>query len=881
MAVLTGGDVIAALSSAVLAVGALWWWYVPFPAPGADRLIGQLAEQSPWVHVAIRAWHYLAPGVVLVAAWAGAEAVWWWVPPSRGETVGEVAAQWATRAVRVVVAFVMASGVHGSALVVGLAVTWARYVPFPAPEADPVVGLLAARAPLLHETARLWHYLAPGIALVGSWAGAHAVGRVWLPSRGETVGDVARRTLARGWRAWSAFLTGAGVRRPLIIGTVGAIWWRFLPFPAPGADPVVGLLAGRSPLLHEAMWLWHYLAPGIALVGSWAVMQGVGRVWFESRRETGAAGRLPDWPLTRGDPGPALVVGEVHHPVALREVENPGWLVVPERGLYTGMLICGAVGSGKTSACMRPFAKQLLSWQADDPARRMAGLVLEVKGDFCHQVRDVLVEAKRGGDYVELGLGGRWSWNPLGAHWLDSYSLAYTIASLINQLFGKGHEPFWQQAYTNLVRWVIELHRMRPGGWVTLQDVYRCTIEPQRIATMLEEVEKTAGGDFLYLKGPAMRELREHQGELAQVFTLSQSKDRPGEWGAAWSEEREKALRDLKGAWAIDRVGGAGRAGRLRIAAVRRWFTHDWSKLDKKVATTIVEGLSVFLSVFDLPEIAEVFCPPDPKVRAAVPKDDAAAGGSAREVAVDRRPLPPLDEVIESGTVLALNMPAGTNAALARAVGVMLKQSWLHTLLRRPAAMHADPSRVFRPAMFLCDEYQAFATVGEDDPSGDEKAFALTRQCRLVPIVATQSISSLRAVLGQGEAWRALLQTLRTRVFLSLSDDASAQLASGICGQVARMKASYTVSEQTQRASASVLTGAAGGGAGSVGASKAFSEKREPLFHPRDFTILGNCQAIVQAYDGQQAHDATRCYLKPDFLPRELGYWRAREAGKL
>ena len=133
-------------------------------------------------------------------------------------------------------------------------------------------------------------------------------------------------------------------------------------------------------------------------------MQGVGRVWFESHGVARAGvGRLPAWPLTQGDSGPALVVGEIHHPVALREVEKPGWLVVPERGLYTGMLICGAVGSGKTSACMRPFAKQLLSWQADDPARRMAGLVLEVKGDFCYQVRDVLIEAKRGGDYVELG----------------------------------------------------------------------------------------------------------------------------------------------------------------------------------------------------------------------------------------------------------------------------------------------------------------------------------------------------------------------------------------------------------------------------------------------------------------------------------------------
>ena len=42
------------------------------------------------------------------------------------------------------------------------------------------------------------------------------------------------------------------------------------------------------------------------------------------------------------------------------------------------------------------------------------------------------------------------------ATWLDSYSLAYTVASLLNQLFGKGKEPFWQQAYTNLVRWIIE-----------------------------------------------------------------------------------------------------------------------------------------------------------------------------------------------------------------------------------------------------------------------------------------------------------------------------------------------------------------------------------------------------------------------------------------
>ena len=79
--------------------------------------------------------------------------------------------------------------------------------------------------------------------------------------------------------------------------------------------------------------------------------------------------------------------------------------------------------------------------------------------------------------------------------------------------------------------------------------------------------------------------------------------------------------------------------------------------------------------------------------------------------------LPPLYELIEGGKVLALNMPAGINPALSRAVGVMLKNAWLQALLMRPAKMKQSPGVYFRPAVFICDEYQAFASVGEDDPS--------------------------------------------------------------------------------------------------------------------------------------------------------------------
>ena len=38
----------------------------------------------------------------------------------------------------------------------------------------------------------------------------------------------------------------------------------------------------------------------------------------------------------------------------------------PERGLYTGMLIVGAMGTGKTSACMYPYVEQLVGYRADE-----------------------------------------------------------------------------------------------------------------------------------------------------------------------------------------------------------------------------------------------------------------------------------------------------------------------------------------------------------------------------------------------------------------------------------------------------------------------------------------------------------------------------------
>ena len=666
----------------------------------------------------------------------------------------------------------------------------------------------------------------------------------------------------------------------IIGGVVGAVGGHALkaPFPGVGDNPALDLIAYHDPRLHAALRVWHYAWPAVSvmLAGSFAL--SVWRVWLHPLFRFRRRGRLPAWPNAPTDDAPSVVIGELHHPTVPRESEEPSWLVIPEKGLYTGTLVVGAVGTGKTTACMYPFARQLLTWQADDPRRRAGALVLEVKGDFCHQVRSILEDAGRADDYVELGIGGSWRWNPLDDPLLDSYSLAYGVASLINQLFGKSREPFWQQAYTNLVRWIVELHRLLPGGWVTLRDVYRCTVDGDLLAARIGEARELADKACPVRAIIAAKDLTEHKQALEDAAW--EAVRGTGKVGCRLDSALRAKLAEHGVTYEMEFVGGgAGREFAESVEAIERWYVKDWSELDAKLRTSIVEGISVFLSLFDQPDVAGVFCPPPPgEAPANEPDEDAP---DVRPVPGLRRRLPPLGQLIEEGRVLALNMPAGANPALARAIGVLLKNAWMQALLRRPAEAARRPDRYMRPAVFICDEYQAFATVGQDDPSGDEKAFALTRQCRCIPIVATQSLSSLRSVLPSGEAWRTLVQTLRTRIFLSLSDESSAKIASDMCGSVMKTQASYTFTETTGRPEFSLLSGRAGGGRGTIGASKSFRHSREPVFTPREFSLLANYQAICLPYDGVKSLPARRVYLKPHYLPRTEGYWRQREEGRI
>ena len=153
----------------------------------------------------------------------------------------------------------------------------------------------------------------------------------------------------------------------VVVGVSVACAWTW-PGAFPEADPVAVLVRYHTPNVYRAVVAWHYVAPGVAVLLAGQFLISTSRIWFARMGVgLGLRARLPRRPLSPTADGPAIVVGEVHHPVKLVESATPDWLMIPERGLYTGVAILGAVGSGKTSACMHPFARQLLSWHATNP----------------------------------------------------------------------------------------------------------------------------------------------------------------------------------------------------------------------------------------------------------------------------------------------------------------------------------------------------------------------------------------------------------------------------------------------------------------------------------------------------------------------------------
>jgi hypothetical protein len=252
---------------------------------------------------------------------------------------------------------------------------------------------------------------------------------------------------------------------------------------------------------------------------------------------------LPRYPF---DPNTTqLVLGEMHHQDGARS-ERPGWLVLPEKGMYTGVLITGATGSAKTSAAQYPFTAQLIHLHADDPARKMGGLIIDAKGNYADFVREQCTKAGRLADYYEVSLTSGVKWNIIGRPDLNAAALGGHIADMIENVQGTSlADPFWHQEAKDLASQVIRVLRLAEGREPTMSSLYRA-------ATSYEAFES-------YVK---LAEMRVQAGPQTD-----------------------------------------------ELNSIKFWLEAKAAKLDAKLRASIAAGLNGVCSLFDDPAIRDVFAP--------------------------------------------------------------------------------------------------------------------------------------------------------------------------------------------------------------------------------------------------------------------------------
>ena len=338
---------------------------------------------------------------------------------------------------------------------------------------------------------------------------------------------------------------------------------------------------------------------------------------------------------------------------------------------------------------------------------------------------------------------------------------------------------------------------------------------------------------------------------------------------AGWTEELEQLLvQQTSAEFGVYTRKPYRPDQRDRFESVRYWYWEHWKFFRSEVKTSIIQGIVVFLSLFETdPQVRRVFCPP---------KD--LYDGKPCVADPNGRVLPAFDDLIESGAVVGLNFPVALNPALAKTIGTMMKIDYQRAVMLRIPRMDREPGEALPPDRLHLRRIPELRHGRRRQSDRRRKVFVFSRQPKCIPIVATQSMSSLKEALPN-EGVKTLLQSLRNKIFLTTSDPETARYASELCGKEDRAHISYILSESSTNANVGWLSGRTSSSKGSVSASKQYQKHKEPLFEEKIFFDLKNAQSVVVAFDGVSPLPPTYCYLKPDFLPVQMSWFEQERIG--
>ena len=145
---------------------------------------------------------------------------------------------------------------------------------------------------------------------------------------------------------------------------------------------------------------------------------------------------------------------------------------ISELSLYQNILITGTIGTGKTSSAMYPFCNQLIHYKNDVPSKKLAMLILDVKGNFYKQVMNYCIEYGRINDLIIISLNGSVKYNPLDKPNLKPHILANRLKEILLLFSPNNTESYWLDVVEQALAEAIKLCRIYNNNYVTFLELH-------------------------------------------------------------------------------------------------------------------------------------------------------------------------------------------------------------------------------------------------------------------------------------------------------------------------------------------------------------------------------------------------------------------------
>jgi hypothetical protein len=183
--------------------------------------------------------------------------------------------------------------------------------------------------------------------------------------------------------------------------------------------------------------------------------------------------RLPTWSA------PGVVLGETHstrnysgdgdytlsYSVGPDYSPTPEWAALPADGLVTGLLVLGAIGSGKTADVIRPAVFGVFHHPS-----KVGGLVMDTKASLVEPLFEEMINAGRVADVIAIGPRQKWKWNPLHAPLLEPDAIAEQMMQVAENINGAPYnsDARWiRNGSSQLLEGLIGISRIVNGNYVT------------------------------------------------------------------------------------------------------------------------------------------------------------------------------------------------------------------------------------------------------------------------------------------------------------------------------------------------------------------------------------------------------------------------------